>query len=258
VALKRGRQERAREVPRLGAAHRRGDGTGRTGELAKHAPDDPERTQRACGRGRHLVQMPDLRLQSPSLQNLRAMAAAASDPQAQHWLGWSDEVLQQARRWTGLLEMELVEGGRLPRAPDRRQIRLAAIDRSGRRLVGSVFIDRDACEIGGYLAPGFRGRGLGAALFAGAAEFAHQHLGIASVRAGTEPENAACIGALTAAGFIPAAGPATHSLENGRVIASRWFCHESVRPALCAGYAAPGNLRLPFIRPSSRHDRRTG
>jgi hypothetical protein len=71
-------------------------------------------------------------------------------------------------------------------------------------------------------------------------------------------ENTACIGALTAAGFIPAAGPATHTLGNGRVATARWFRHESVRPALFAGFPAPGNLRLPFIRPSSRHARRTG
>ena len=190
--------------------------------------------------------------------DLRAMAAAASDPQAQHWLGWTDQFVQQARQWTGLLEMEPGEGGSLARALDRREMRLAAIDPSGRRLAGSIRFDRDTGEIGGSLAPAFRGRGLGAALFAGAAEFAHHHLGIAGVLAGTETENTACIGALTAAGFIPAAGPATHALEDGRVITARWFRHESVRPALCAGSAAPGNLRLPFIRPSSRHARRTG
>jgi RimJ/RimL family protein N-acetyltransferase len=153
------------------------------------------------------------------------MAAAASDPQAQHWLGWTGHFVQHARQWTGLLEMEPREGGRLQRAADRRQMYLAAIDASGRRLAGAIMFDRDTGEIGGWLAPGFRGQGLGAALFAGAAEFAHHHLGVASVLAGTENENAACIRALTAAGFIPAAGPATHALENGRVATARWFCH---------------------------------
>jgi RimJ/RimL family protein N-acetyltransferase len=259
VALKRGKQERATDVPRLVAAHRRGDETGRADELAQDPPNDPERTQRMCGRGRHLVQMPDLRLQSPSLQNLRAMAAAASDPHAQHWLGWTDQFVQQARQWTGLLEMELGEGGgRLPRASDRRATHLAAIDASGRRLAGAISFDGDTSEVGGWLAPGFRGRGLGAALFTGAAEFAHHHLGVASVLAGTEDDNAACIRALTAAGFIPAAGPATHTLENGRVTTARWFRHESPQPALCAGSAAPGNFRLPFLGPSSRHACRSG
>lgn len=58
-------------------------------------------------------------------------------------------------------------------------------------------------EIGGWLVPEYRGRGLGAALFTAAAELAHRHLGIAAVRAGTHPGNAACIGALTAAGHDP-------------------------------------------------------
>ena len=49
-----------------------------------------------------------------------------------------------------------------------------------------------------------------------------------------------------------------HTLGNCRGTTARWFRHESVRPALCAGFPAPGNLRLPFVRPSSRHARRTG
>lgn len=121
-------------------------------------------------------------------------------------------------------------------------MRLAAIDASGQRLVGSIDCNTDTGEVGGSLAPEFRGRGLGAALFAGAAEFAHHHLSIASIVAGTDPDNAACIGALTAAGFVPAAGPEAHELPNGRVVTSRWFRHESVRPAHCV--AAPRRLRV--------------
>jgi RimJ/RimL family protein N-acetyltransferase len=186
--------------------------------------------------------MPDLRLQSPSVQDARAMLAAASDPHAQRWLGWPDQIVQQARQWAGLLGAEPGEGRWLPRSASSREMPLAAIDPSGRRLAGWITFTRETGEIGGWLAPGFRGRGLGAALFAGAAEFAHHHLGAASVLAGTEAENTACIGALTAAGFIPAAGPETHTLPNGRVTTSRWFRHESVRPALCA--AAPRRFRV--------------
>jgi RimJ/RimL family protein N-acetyltransferase len=156
--------------------------------------------------------MADLTLQSPSVLDLRAMAAAGSDPQAQRWLGWTDQFVLQARQWTDLLDVEPGGGGRPPRALGLREMRLAAIDPSGPRLAGSVTFNSDTGEIGGSLAPGFRGRGLGTALFAGAAEFAHHHLGIASVLAGAETGNTACIGALTAAGFIPAAGPATHTL----------------------------------------------
>lgn len=187
--------------------------------------------------------MAGLRLQSPSVQDGRAMTAgAASDPQAQRWLGWADRDVQQARQWAGLLGADPGQRRWLPRAPGGRGTSLAAVDPSGRRLAGWIEFTRETGEIGGWLAPGFRGRGLGAALFGGAAEFAHHHLGTASVLAGTEAENAACIGALTAAGFVPAAGPETHTLPNGRVTIARWFRHESVRPALCS--AAPGRSRV--------------
>jgi RimJ/RimL family protein N-acetyltransferase len=204
-------------------------------ELNPDTPHDPERAQHMCGRGHHFVQMPGLRLQTPSARDVLAMAAAASDPQAQHWLGWPDQLVRQARRWTGLLDVEPGKGSRHPGASDSQEVTLAAIDPSGQRLAGGISFTRETGEIGGWLAPGFRGLGLGAALFAGAAEFAHHHLGAASVLAGTEAENAACIGALSAAGFISAAGPEAHTLPNGRVITSRWFRHESGRPALCTG-----------------------
>jgi hypothetical protein len=100
VALKRGDGEQARNVFRFPAGYRRGD---------------PERAQRMCGRSRHVVQMPDLRLQSPSVQDGQAMAAGASDPQAQRWLGWPDRDVQQARQWAGLLGAEPGQGRWLPR-----------------------------------------------------------------------------------------------------------------------------------------------
>jgi len=78
-----------------------------------------------------------------------------------------------------------------------------------------------------------RGRGLGASLFAGVAEFAHHHLGAASVTAATEPGNVACIAALASAGFIPVPGPATYTLPSGRVIPVLWFRHEVARPSRC-------------------------
>ena len=112
---------------------------------------------------------------------------------------------------------------------------LAAIDPADGRIAGAIACDQDTCEVGGWLAPRFRGRGLGTGLFAGAAEFAHQHLGIPSVTAVTESGNAACIAALAAAGFIPAAGPDPHILPNGQVVPVRRFRHESAQPTMCEG-----------------------
>lgn len=79
----------------------------------------------------------------------------------------------------------------------------------------------------------FRGQGLGAELFGGAAQLLHHHFGIEVVRAGADPANAASVGALLAVGFTPTDGPSTYIHPNGRVIPARWFCHVSGRPASC-------------------------
>lgn len=162
------------------------------------------------------------------------MLAAASDPQAQRWLGWTGRAVLPERDLERLLALQAGHGA----FPSRRhlsgpEIHLAAIDLADGRVAGALGVDRDTGEIGGWLAPRFRGRGLGAGLFAGAAEFAHQHLGIPSVTAGTESSNAACIAALAGAGFTPAAGPDVHTLPDGRAVPSRWFRHESARPVMC-------------------------
>ena len=110
---------------------------------------------------------------------------------------------------------------------------LIAVDPWNADLAGNVVVDLETGEIGGSLSPWFRGQGLGAELFGGAAELLHRHFGIEVVRAGADPANAASIGALLAAGFTPARGPSTFTHPNGRVIPVRWFRHVSARPASC-------------------------
>lgn len=162
------------------------------------------------------------------------MIAAASDPEAQRWLGWPSQAVLPERR----LERYLARPAGQGVFPSRRylagpQLHLVAIDLAEGRIAGGIGVNRDSGEIGGWLAPRFRGHGLGVGLFAGAAEFAHRHLGIRRVIAGTETTNAACVAALTGAGFTPTAGPNIHTLPNGRDISSRWFLHETTRPATC-------------------------
>jgi RimJ/RimL family protein N-acetyltransferase len=177
--------------------------------------------------------MPGLRLQTPSEVDLLGALAAASDPQAQRWLGWPDRDAGRAGQWTAFLDATPGTGRKPRRLGQGAELLLAAVDPAGERLAGAIGVSRETGEVGGWLAPRFRGCGLGGALFAAAAELAHHHLGIASVIAGTEPGNAACIGALSAAGFIPATGSETHTLPNGRVVDARWFRHESGQPARC-------------------------
>ena len=186
-----------------------------------------------CGRGGHVLQVAGLRLQTPTTWDRPLMLAVASDPQAQRWLGWRPQDLVPERRRERLLAGKPGQGRPLPQRNEAGGQSLVAIDPEGGQLAGFLGCDWDTGEIGGCLAPGYRGRGLGVSLFAGAAQFAHQHLGIAAVTAGTETGNAACIAALGSAGFIPARGPSTRRLPNGRVVPALWFRHGASRPARC-------------------------
>jgi RimJ/RimL family protein N-acetyltransferase len=190
-------------------------------------------TPAQCGRECHVLHMPGLRLQTPTKQDARIMLAAASDPQAQRWLGWTGPAVIPQWELEHQLARTAGRGRAFPRVlgPGRY---LVAIDPAPGRVAGAFAVDGNTGEVGGWLAPRYRGRGLGSGLFAGAAEFAHQHLGIPSVTAGTEISNAACIAALASAGFIRAAGPDTQTLPDGRVVPVRWFRHESAYPTVCA------------------------
>jgi RimJ/RimL family protein N-acetyltransferase len=159
--------------------------------------------------------------------------AAASDLEAQRWLEWPAQSLVPAGKRVQYLSARPGAGPLLPSHLDPHVASLVAIDPARGRLAGMVCLDRDTREIGGWLAPAYRGWGLGAALFGGGAELAHRHLGIATVHAGAHPDNAACVHALTAAGFRPVHGPRTHLQPNGHVIPARWFTHQCDQPSYC-------------------------
>jgi RimJ/RimL family protein N-acetyltransferase len=177
--------------------------------------------------------MPGLRLQSPSVRDHNGAIAGASDHEAQRWLEWPDKYRVPTGKRERFLSVRPGTGLLLPSRLAPGVITLVAIDPALDRLAGFVSMDWETREIGGSLVPEYRSRGLGAALFAAGAELAHRHLGITTVHAGAHPGNAACIGALTAAGFTPAPGPVTHVQPNGRVIPARWFRHERDQAGHC-------------------------
>lgn len=181
-----------------------------------------------------MLQTPALRLQSPTVSDVRIMLAAASDPQAQRWLGWPSRAVLPERVLERRLARPAARGLFLSRRyQSGPQSHLVAINLADGTVAGAIAVNRNTGEMGGWLAPRFRGRGLGAGLFAGATEFAHQHLGIHSVIAGTQSSHAACIAALAGAGFTPTAGPDVHTLPNRQVVPSRWFVHKAARPTKC-------------------------
>ncbi|MEU0436549.1 GNAT family protein [Streptomyces sp. NPDC006290] len=167
-----------------------------------------------------------------------ATAAAGSDAEAQRWLGFrTDQLVQHenAREWFLYMRADDDLSRFAPR--DRfkmmrkieqyseRFIGLAAVHVDDGRYAGATGVDLHTGEIGGWLAPGFRQQGLGVELFRAAVQLGHRHLGLEVVRAGTEPTNTACQGALTAAGFTPASGPPRSTLGDGREVDACWYEH---------------------------------
>jgi len=183
-----------------------------------------------CRRGQHILIGTHLRLQTPTIGDHHIMYAAASDSQAQRWLGWPPEFVVAPDDIDRLLALEPGDGQCVRNPP---QHWLLAIDQSSGMVAGGIALDRRSREVGGFLAPAFRGQGLGCELFAAIATLAHEHLGIASIRAGTESANAASVGALLAAGFSPAHGPDLHQLPDGRQVPSTWFQHNAGHTARC-------------------------
>jgi RimJ/RimL family protein N-acetyltransferase len=189
-------------------------------------------TPDTCRRGHHVVLTTSLRLQTPTRRDVAIMCAAASDPEAQRWLGWPNRALVPERDRDRLLAMEPGQGlgafGYL-------DLWLCAVDRASGLVAGGAALDASSLEAGGWLAPAFRGRGLGKELFGAVAQLGHLHLGMAKVAAGTDPANAACVAALLAAGFEPGQGPPVHRLQGGRTVAARWFRHDTEEPSRCRG-----------------------
>ncbi|TDB78801.1 N-acetyltransferase [Actinomadura sp. KC216] len=190
-----------------------------------------------CVRGRHVISTPRLLFRSPTIIDVLAVLAVASDADAQRWLGWEPESVVPERQRERLLNGR----ARLRRpllgwGPVRAPLCLVAIDPQNRAYAGMATIQEvtpDACEVGGSLSPDYRGLGLGAELFTAIYQLAHHHFGYAEVRAGTEPTNTACIRSLQSAGFVRVAGSDTHLLPVGRTVPAAWFSRTDPDTAIC-------------------------
>lgn len=181
-----------------------------------------------CPRGRHRLATDRLVLCHPTVSDLWAAIAAGSDEQAQRWLGWRPENLIAEDRRDALLALR--PGGGMWWATDPWQ--LIVLDRASDRIAGLAAVSEEH-EVGGWLAPQFRGQGLGRELFVGIEVFAHNHLGMATVRAGTEPTNTACVNAMMSAGFVTTTGRLEHRLPDGRTVPAQWFRHDTEHPTTC-------------------------
>ncbi|MFB7112155.1 GNAT family N-acetyltransferase [Streptomyces sp. NPDC056291] len=209
-----------------------------------------------CWRRRHTLRTERLLLYTPETVLDLAAAAAASDPEAQRWIGWvAGNVVTDRRVREAVLQLHPGDTDSLRSSPVAQRLlahpfeprpdqgeTLIGVRLDDGRYAGFTELNPETGEIGGHLAPHARGQGLGAYLFRAAALLGHAHLGLQIVRAGHETANTASARALASAGFVADDGPPRHTLPNGREIDSRWLRHTAVGPtSRCrgAGPAAP-------------------
>ncbi|MFF9035480.1 GNAT family N-acetyltransferase [Streptomyces sp. NPDC014892] len=201
----------------------------------------------ACTPGRHALATRRLLLYTPVIKlDVLAAFAAGADPDSQRWQGNQlDQVVPDPDVRRALLRMgpagvtprwffksnpELAE----PSEPGPETFEfMVCIRRDTGHYAGSLELDHEKGEIGGTLAPDHRGQGLGAELFLAGAELAHSHAGLPTVRAGTATANLACRRSLERAGFVPAPGPARHTVPDGRELETVWYQHQGTASA-CA------------------------
>ncbi|MFJ7591262.1 GNAT family N-acetyltransferase [Streptomyces sp. NPDC097617] len=228
----------------------------------RRGPRGPQPVPDRCGDGRHAMRTARMVLYTPrDFLDVEIGAAAGADADAQRWFGWIPASLvtpetaahllgtddrnraERLRAFPKAVRRELIQPALLP-GPAGEQRLLAVIPATGLVAGMSSLNPDDGGAIGFWLAPAFRGQGLGAELVAATARFGHQHLGLESVRAGTETSNHRCRGALSAAGFVPGAGPALHTLPDGRVVESAWYRHDAADTARCAARAQDAVTRV--------------
>jgi len=99
-------------------------------------------------------------------------------------------------------------------------------------FVGAFTVHTEAgrTSLGGWLAPAYRGHGLGTALLPLALLAAHEHLGHREIHAGTEADHTASRKVLASAGFTQVDGPVDHTLPDGRTVQGVWYRHTAPAP----------------------------
>lgn len=187
-----------------------------------------------CADGMHQIWTGNLLLRTLMSCELSLATAGASDSGAQRWLGWRpDQIVPPYERKRLLAKRARHLGAVWRQSAVASPTEMLAIDPVGRRYAGLVSIDPEKHEMGGWLAPDYRGRGLGAELFAAGAWFGHRHLGLSDIWAGIEPANVASGGALRSAGFRLVEGPPTHTLPDRRIVPAAWFHHGDSSALAC-------------------------
>lgn len=179
----------------------------------------------------HRVTGDSVLLTTSRRNDLLIMAALASDPEAQQWLGWRSKEVLTPKRISAA--RKAIPGGEYlswTKPPFRFTVEVEPGTVAGQVVLQSQY---GFWHLGISLAPELRGQGHGRRALRAATAFLHRHLGLPQVRAGTHPDNLATRRALTAAGFEPTDGPSEHPLPCGRVSPTLWYAHSETPTAKC-------------------------
>ncbi|MER7838273.1 GNAT family protein [Streptomyces sp. NPDC096040] len=185
-----------------------------------------------CWARRHTLRTERLLIYTPETAlDIAAAACAASDPEAQRWLGWDRDIVTGTRLREAVLQLcpgdtDALRSSPVARRllgepfephPDRAEVLIGVRVDDGRHARVTA-LEPGTAQIGGWLAPHALGLGLGTELFRAAVHLGHAHLGLRTVRAGHEPANTASARALAGAGLVTDDGPPRHTLPDGREI----------------------------------------
>ncbi|WBB70725.1 GNAT family N-acetyltransferase [Micromonospora sp. WMMD812] len=164
--------------------------------------------------------------------------------------GWPAEYLHQARQIPlGPIADPLdSEQPLLPVDPN--YLFFAGIDRLTRHLVAGLTVasSNGVSEVGGAVHRDYRAQGYGNEMLDMVCALVHRHFGIARLVAGCEATNVASQRWLAKSGFVPASGPPTHTLPNGRVIQALWWDRVDHDPELRCRRPRPRPRRRLFNR----------
>ncbi len=143
------------------------------------------------------------------------------DDEVRYWQGYEQ---QHVDGYDWLLQVVVRYPNKVP------PCRLIAVAHEG-QFAGVYFLgpsigwrSRWDVELGWWLAPEARGRGLGRASLAVVLAHVHRDLGLQVARMGTEADNVRAVRQIEAAG-AKLVREGSHTLPNGRIAAARWYHH---------------------------------
>jgi [ribosomal protein S5]-alanine N-acetyltransferase len=148
------------------------------------------------------------------------VAAFGADPDLGRRLGMEEDPKEAPIRERAARMPELARSGRL--------VEFAVAERAGGAFLGSMMLHSfDAkhrrCEVGFWLVPGARGRGIGSRAVALAVTWAFTDLDLLRVEMTTTPDNAGVFAVARRLGFTQEGVLRQRNIERGRRVDVVWF-----------------------------------